>query len=168
MKLDDAKLRFIEAWGTLGSSWGVTRTMAQIHAYLILAPVPKSTEEIMEDLKISRGNANMNTRQLIDWGIVQKSLVAGDRKEYFVAKKDVWEMARAISRQRRSKELAPILQTLTELKKVEGDKKDPEMKEFLESINNIDEFAVKVDDMLDKFSRSDEHWFYKNLIKIMK
>jgi len=68
MKLDEAKQQFIQAWGTLGSNWGVSRSMAQVHAILMISPEAMTTEEIMEELNISRGNANMNVRDLIDWG----------------------------------------------------------------------------------------------------
>ena len=83
MQLTEGKKKLIEAWGTLGSSWGINRAMAQIHALLMVAPQPLSTDDIMEQLNISRGNANMNVRSLMEWGIVKKELKAGDRKEFF-------------------------------------------------------------------------------------
>ena len=85
MELEEAKAKFIQAWGTLGSSWGINRTMSQIHALLIVSVDPLTTEEIMDQLKISRGNANMNVRALMDWGLITKELVPGERKEYFQA-----------------------------------------------------------------------------------
>ena len=85
MDLQEGKEKFIQSWGALGSSWGVNRTMAQIHALLLISPEPMSAEEIMEELKISRGNANMNIRALIDWGLVFKTLIKGERKEFFMA-----------------------------------------------------------------------------------
>ena len=83
MTLDEAKQHLIQAWGTLGSSWGVSRTMAQVHALLLVSPVSMTTEDIMDALQISRGNVNMNVRDLIDWGIVRKVLKPGERKEFF-------------------------------------------------------------------------------------
>ena len=67
MEYDVAKDKLIQAWGTLGASWGLNRTMAQIHALLMISTESLSAEEIMEELNISRGNANMNIRALIDW-----------------------------------------------------------------------------------------------------
>ncbi|RZK15017.1 MAG: transcriptional regulator, partial [Pedobacter sp.] len=64
MELAAAKLKFIEAWGKLGSEWGINRTMAQVHALLLISPEALTTEEIMETLSISRGNANMTLRDL--------------------------------------------------------------------------------------------------------
>lgn len=73
MQFEDAKERFIQAWGTLGSNWGVNRTMAQIHALLLVAPEALTTEDIRKELDISSGNANMNLRALMDWGLVHKN-----------------------------------------------------------------------------------------------
>ncbi|MCB0624548.1 MAG: transcriptional regulator, partial [Saprospiraceae bacterium] len=81
MDLREGKEKFIQSWGALGSSWGVNRTMAQIHALLLISPEALSADEIMEDLMVSRGNANMNLRALIDWGLVYKELKPGERKE---------------------------------------------------------------------------------------
>ena len=81
------RMQFIAQWGTLGSSWGINRTMAQIHALLMVAVEPMHTNEIMEELKVSRGNANTNLRELIGWGLIQRIAYPGNRKEYFEAEK---------------------------------------------------------------------------------
>ncbi len=91
MQLAEAKAKFIADWGRLGTNWGINRTMAQIHALLLVSPDHLSAEEVMEQLAISRGNANMNLRELIDWGLVQKVIVPGERKEFFTAEKDIWK-----------------------------------------------------------------------------
>ena len=90
MKLEEAKEKYIQTWGTFATNWGINRTMAQVHALLLASGKALSTDEVMEELQISRGNANTNLRALMDWGIVKKELVKGDRKEYFLADKDVW------------------------------------------------------------------------------
>src|ERR1700761_7967816 len=128
MELAEAKLKFIEAWGRLGSEWGINRTMAQVHALLLLTPEELTTEEIMEELKISRGNANMTLRDLMGWGLVEKRHKAGERKEYFYADKDVWNIARQVAKERRKRELEPVLKILEELSQVKGDAKDPQFK----------------------------------------
>ena len=83
MHYDEAKSKFIQAWGTLGSAWGINKAMGQIHALLLISGEALSTEEIMEALHISRGNANMSIRGLIDWGIVKKEFKPGERKGEF-------------------------------------------------------------------------------------
>ena len=125
MDLAAGKLKFIEAWGKLGSEWGINRTMAQVHALLLISPNALTTEEIMETLSISRGNANMTLRDLIGWGLVEKQHKAGERKEYFFADKDVWNIARQVAKERKKRELEPVLKVLSELSSVTGDEKDP-------------------------------------------
>ena len=44
----------------MSSSWGINRTMAQIHALLLITGEPLSVDEIIDRLHISRGNASMN------------------------------------------------------------------------------------------------------------
>ena len=94
MNYEDAKQKYIQAWGTLGSSWGINKAMAQIHALLLVSTEPLSAEDVMNELQMSRGNVNMNLRALMDWGIVEKEHKVGERKEFFSAGKDIWELAR--------------------------------------------------------------------------
>src|SRR6186713_758782 len=129
MKYKEAKEELIQAWGNLGSSWGLNKTMAQIHALLMISPKPLSTEEIMEELSISRGNANMNIRALLDWGIIYRINVPGERKEYFKSEKDVWALARQVVKERRKRELEPILKTLKNVSELSNDGTE-ETKEF--------------------------------------
>ena len=141
MELPEAKQKFIEAWGKLGSEWGVNRTMAQVHALLLISPEALTTEEIMEELSISRGNANMTLRDLIGWGLIEKQHKAGERKEYFFADKNTWNIARQVAMERRKRELDPMLKVLSELSTVKGDEKTPEFKTFKTSVTNINKLA---------------------------
>lgn len=166
MQIDEAKAKFIQSWGALGTSWGINRTMAQIHALLLVSTEPISAEEIMDELQASRGNVNMNLRTLIDWGIVSRESKIGERREFFVADKDIWAVARQIVRERRKREVEPLLKALDELKTVQGN--DSETKEFKKTVNDLIDFTGKADTLLDKFIKSDEHWFYKSLLKLVK
>ena len=107
--LRQARDEFVSQWGVIGSAWGVNRTMAQIHALLITAPSALSTDEVMAELKISRGNAHSNLRDLVSWGLVRSVVRKGERKEFFEAEKDVWKMFCTILRERRRRELRPAL-----------------------------------------------------------
>lgn len=169
MKIDEAKERFIQAWGTLGSNWGISRTMAQIHALLLVAPDALSAEEVMEQLSISRGNVNLNMRALIDWGLVQKELRTGERKEFFIAEKDIWKVFRQVVKERRKRELEPMLRALEELKKVEpAAGRKTEEKAFTESVEGIYKFASKADKSLETLIKADENWFLGTVMKIMR
>jgi DNA-binding transcriptional regulator GbsR (MarR family) len=166
MEFIEAKAKFIQAWGTLGSSWGINRTMSQIHALLIISTEPLSTEQVMEELKVSRGNVNMNIRALMEWGLVKKELIPGERREFFSAGKDIWQVARQIAKERKRREVEPILEAINEVKGVEGDTK--EVLEFRRMMGELEDFTSKADTTLDKFIRSDENWFYKTLLTLMK
>jgi len=96
MTTQEKKDKFVQSWGSIGSNWGINRTMAQIHALLLTSEKPMSAEDIKKGLQISVGNANMNIRALIDWGLVHKELIPGQRKEFFVAEKDMWEVVKRI------------------------------------------------------------------------
>ncbi|MCP4440487.1 MAG: transcriptional regulator [Aureispira sp.] len=167
MELEDAKSKFIQAWGTFGSNWGVNRTMAQVHALLLVAPEPLCADDIMETLKISRGNANMNIRALIDWGLVFKELKPGERREYFVGEKDMWKVVRQIIIQRKKKELEPVLTVLDEVSNVD-DADSEDAQQFLEVIGSMKLFSEKADAVLAKLIKSDSGWLMKTLMKLIK
>ena len=168
VKLDEAKLQFIQAWGKLGSEWGINRTMAQVHALLLVTPEALTTEEIMERLSISRGNANMTLRDLIGWGLVEKQLKRGERKEYFYADKNTWNIAKQVAKERRKRELDPVIKILDELSKVEGDKNDLAYKTFNKSVTDINKLAKNVDKTLETMIKAEESWFWGSILKILK
>src|SRR4249919_944427 len=168
MKFNEAKSQFIASWGAFGTHWGINRTMAQIHALLLVSADPLSAEDVMEELNISRGNVNMNIRELINWGLVQRTLITGERKEFFTAEKDIWKVVRQIVKERKKRELEPMLQLMDHLAEVDGDKKDKNVRAFLDAVNGIKKLGLQADKTLDLMVRSDEHWFVGALIKFFK
>ena len=169
MQLLEAKEKFIQQWGSLGSNWGINRTMAQIHALFLISEELLSAEDVMETLKISRGNANMNIRTLIDWGLVYKEYQAGERKEFFRGEKDIWKVTQRVMKMRQRQELDPMLNVLTELQTVKSDKKNKEEVEaFTKQIKSIKSFAELADSSLTKISGSEENWFLKTFMKFMR
>jgi DNA-binding transcriptional regulator GbsR (MarR family) len=163
MEYTEAKQKFILAWGGLGSSWGVNRTMAQIHALLLIATKPLSTEDIMTELQISRGNANMNIRTLIDWGILEKHLIQGERREYFIANKDIWALAKQIAKERKKRELEPIQKILTQVNNAKGE--SDEAKEFRKTVRQLKDFTDQTESLLDLFINATPNWLLKILSK---
>ena len=115
-----AQDRFIEAFGRMSGAWGISRTMAEVQALLFITGVPMCTDEVMDRLQISRGNASMSLRSLMDWGVVVRTHKRGDRKEYFEAEADVWAMFRAIVRERTKREVDPLLADLHEIRDLTG------------------------------------------------
>jgi DNA-binding transcriptional regulator GbsR (MarR family) len=110
--LGEVKERFILHWGEMGSLWGINRTMAQIHALLLISPEPLSAIDIMDELQISRGNVSMALRELIAWGIASRVHIKGERREYYTTEKDVWKMFRIIARERKKREVDPTIDVL--------------------------------------------------------
>lgn len=110
--LDEVKDDFIAQWGAFGSQWGINRTMAQIHALLMIVPEVLSTDEVMDQLTISRGNAHTNLKELVNWGLVRIIVKKGHRKDYFEAEKDVWKIFTIILRERQRREIDPALELL--------------------------------------------------------
>jgi DNA-binding transcriptional regulator GbsR (MarR family) len=168
MELAEGKLKFIEAWGKLGSEWGINRTMAQVHALLMVSPEALTTEEVMAELSISRGNANMTLRDLIDWGLVEKQHKTGERKEFFYAEKDTWVIARRVAEERKKRELDPVLKILAQLTEVTGDENDPAYKTFKTSVNDINKLAKNVNTTLDTMLKAEENWFFGSIFKMFK
>ena len=110
--LGQSKALLVRRWGEMGGYWGINRTMAEIHALLFVSARPLCTDDIMAQLHVSRGNASMNLRALVDWGLIERVHQLGDRKEYFQADTDVWHMFETIMRERRRREVEPIIATI--------------------------------------------------------
>ena len=168
MKLTEGKQHFISSWGAFGTNWGINRTMAQIHALLLISPDPLTQDDMMEELNISRGNVNMNIRDLISWGLVERVILPGERKEYFSAEKDIWKVVKMIVKERKKRELEPMLKLLDQLEEVEGDKKDKHVKAFVETVSGIKKLGKQADKTLDAMIRAEENWFVSNLVKLFK
>lgn len=163
--------QFVLLWGEMASSWGINKTMAQIHALLYAENHPLDTDTIMSQLSISRGNANMNLRNLMQWQLIQKVHYKGHRKDYYTAEKDVWNIVAILIRERHQREIDPIKQNLVDTLNIFEKKSDqPEdEKEFKERIEDFIEFL----DMFERFTSAllpyinrKNLTFLKHLVKI--
>ena len=167
MEFKEAKNKFVQTWGALGSQWGINKTMAQIHAFLMVSNEPISMEDIMEELQISRGNASMNLRALMDWGIVYKEYKAGERREFFTAEKDLDELAVKIARERSKREIKPALKVLKEVSTIKSNATEEE-RHFVDQTTKLYDFVLKADNMLEKATEFKDNWLGRLVIKIMK
>lgn len=167
MNYKEAKDKFIQTWGSLGTLWGINKAMAQIHALLLISPNPLSMEDIMEELHISRGNTSMNLRQLIDWGIVFKTSVVGERKEFFSSEKDIHELAKQIARERSRREIQPTLKVLKEVSNIEDDG-SPKTQEFIKQTKALHELAETADSIMNRVVNQEANWITKTFIKLLK
>jgi DNA-binding transcriptional regulator GbsR (MarR family) len=166
--LDEAKEDFITQWGAMGSAWGVNRTLAQIHALLIVSSEPMTTDQVMEELQISRGNAHTNLRELVDWGLLRSLYRRGERKELFQAEKDVWKMFCIITRERKKREIAPALETLQRCQAQTANLKNPEAEAFHQQISSLCEFVKMADNIMEKVSKGQESQMVPLGMKLLK
>lgn len=155
-KLNEAREDFVSQWGAIGSSWGINRTMAQIHALLMTSPRPLSTDEIMEDLRISRGNANTNLRDLVGWGLIRTVLRKGERKEYFEAEKDVWKMACTVARERKRREISPAMEVLRRCAEKTKGLKSTEARNFHDQMSAVLNFLRLSERVIDTVAASEQ------------
>ncbi len=159
---------FVTQWGAIGSAWGINRTMAQIHALLITAPGLLSTDDIMADLKISRGNAHGNLRDLVSWGLVRSVVRKGERKEYFEAEKDVWKMFCIIIRERRRRELQPAMNVLHACAERTRNLKGTEATAFNQQIKALGDFLELADKIVTKLTASEQSKVIPWALKLLK
>lgn len=167
MKLNDAKLEFVQTWGSIGSAWGIPRSMAQIHALLLASNEALSTEEVMDTIKLSRGNVNINMRELINWRLVSKQNKIGERKEFFTAQSDIMSMAQNIVEERKRRELQPVLTLLSKLKDEEIEGNEVEVAHFKQLMLDLDEFIKQLDQLSEIWLKLKDNFFFKKMIKTM-
>lgn len=167
MNYTEAKDKFISTWGSLGSLWGINKAMAQIQALLFISPKPLSMEAIMSELKISRGNTSMNLRQLIDWGIVTKVLVTGERKEFFTTEKDVQELARIVAKERSRREIKPVIKVLEDVSSITNDGSE-KTKELIKQTKALHSLTQDMDSLINKLVDQKQNWLTKSVFKLMK
>lgn len=153
MKLSPAVEKYVLHWGEMGTRWGTTRTVAQIHALLYLSPKPLRADEICELLAVARSNVSTSIRELQSFGIVRMTHVLGDRRDYFESITDVWELFRVIIEQRKQRELNPTLTMLRGCaEEVEQEQQtDPVTKErirnMLEFVENTSKWYEQIRDI---------------------
>jgi DNA-binding transcriptional regulator GbsR (MarR family) len=163
MKLTPVTQRYVVHWGEMGARWGINRSVAQIHALLFLSPQPLNADELGETLGIARSNISVGLKELLGWNLVQVTHVLGDRRDYFKAEQDPWEVVRIIIDGRKRRELDPTLAVLRECAaQLAHDAATP--KEVKDRILAQLEFVESVTGWYDRVSRLPR----KTLLKMMR
>jgi DNA-binding transcriptional regulator GbsR (MarR family) len=157
-KLKAARGEFVAQWGALGTQWGINRTMAQIHALLMTSPQPVTTDEVMEELQISRGNAHTNLKELVAWGLVRMVVRKGERRDFFEAEKDVWTIFTIVARERKRREIEPALAVLGKCAADSEGMQSPEGLAFHDQMVQLQEFVTFASKMADRVA-SMKHGF---------
>ncbi len=163
----NVRRRFITQWGALGSQWGINRTMAMIHALLLVAERELSTDEVMEELNISRGNANTNLRDLIDWGLVQRMVRPGERREYFAAEKDVWKIFCMVARERKRRETEPAQKVLEACIRDTETDDSPEAREFRRELTALSDFVSLANTVMEKVAAAEQSRVLPRILKVL-
>ncbi len=166
MHVSQGKEKFIDAWGQMGINWGINKTMGQIHALVLISLKPLCADDIMEALEISRGNAHQNIKTLLEWELIRGVNLEGERKDYFEADKDMWSAFTKIIKQRKKKELEPMLEILAELKTTECNCN--ESTEFCKIMEELHLFSTKADKALNNIVSSRSSWLIGNYLKAIR
>lgn len=151
-RLEQAREEFVAQWGALGTQWGINRTMAQIHALLMTSMQPMCTDDVMEGLEVSRGNAHTNLKELVNWGLVRMVVIKGDRRDFYEAEKDVWQIFTIIARERKRREIEPALALLNRCATETKDLKSAEAKAFHNQMKQLEDFVSFASKMSDRVS----------------
>ena len=114
MTLNPVIQQIVLHWGEMGARWGISRTVAQIHALLYFSPKPMTADEIVEALGVARSHVSNSLKELQTWGVVKGAHILGDRREHFESIKDVWQMFEILLDERKRREMDPTLKMLRE------------------------------------------------------
>lgn len=166
--MDEESIQFIESWGSMGVFWGINRSMARIHAYILLSENPVDLESVSSILDISRGNASMCLKDLRNWGVIKRLHQPGDRKDYYISEPDMWKMFFLIASERKKREFDPALESLQDLIS-EGDF-DPKSN-VLERLKQMEEIFSLFNKLSEKFLESEKQSmgmlkFVKNMMSV--
>jgi DNA-binding transcriptional regulator GbsR (MarR family) len=139
--------------------------MAQTHALLMISEKPLSTDDVMEELGISRGGANTNLRALADWGLVRRVFIKRDRKEYFQSERDVWNMFCRIARERKKREIEPVIETMQECLDIAGN--DRSSLFFRERVHDLLDLVRTLDYVLGKIAQQEKNTIIPRILKLL-
>jgi DNA-binding transcriptional regulator GbsR (MarR family) len=167
-ELQNARDGFVTSWGALGNAWGVNRTMSQIHALLLVSSRPLTTDDVMAELKISRGNANGSLRELVGWGLVRSVVKKGERKEHFEAEKDIWKVFRIVIGERKRREVVPALQVLRRCEESLQGMKDPEAQSTREFLKDLRQFMEMGEKIMSRVEATDKGLVMPLVLKFMR
>ena len=151
--LAKARDNFVDGIGYLTSTVGLNRAIGQLYAILFLSNEPLCLDDMAERLKISKGNASVNIRELEKLGVVRKVWVKGSRKDFYEAELDLEKLIKngivAAAKKRTDIILETIDTTENLVKKVKGmNEEEKKMAELylkrLQSVKEVQRFAEEM------------------------
>lgn len=134
----------VEGIGRLAKYFGFAEVIGRLYGTLLMSPEPLSLDDLVHQLEISKGSVSMNMRSLERWGMAKEVWVRGERKKYYEAEHDLWQVIRNVLSSRELREVQIAIKVLGDsvekLKNAEGDlsPKDKELAAFyLERIGDL-------------------------------
>ncbi len=158
---------FVTQWGALGSQWGINRSMAMIHALLLVSPKPLTTDQIMAELSVSRGNANTNLRDLVSWGLIRQVIVKGERKDHYEAEKDTWKIFCTVARERKRRETEPASQVLKDCIDRSKDLQSLEAQELHKQLTALNDFVMLANSIMEKIASKEQSTLLPKILKLL-
>jgi len=147
---------FVVHFGEMGSRWGINRTVGQIYALLYVSGRPLCADEIVDALGFSRSNVSMGIKELQSWRLVRLQHLPGDRREYFSAPEDVWQIVRILAEERRRREIDPTLSVLRDLlMEKPGNEEDRRAQARLREMHELIELLTRWSDDVQKLNNED-------------
>ena len=167
-KLKRLKDEFIAEWGALGPAWGMTRNVARTHALLMISDDPLTTDQIMDALSISRGSAHGALKDLAAMGIVKGAVRKGQRKETFVGEKDPWKVFCAVMRERKRREVEPVLAILERCLDPSNKLDELDGRSFADQLERLREFVSIGDRVMESIGNSERSVVLKWMMGLAK
>ena len=165
-EIQDTIKDFVCKWGNIASNWGIPKTMGQIHGLLLISHKPLNADEIIGKLELSRGNVHTQLQQLLEWKLIYKVARSEDRKDYFIAEKDMWRLFLTVVDIRKKLELQPLLELMNEQS---TDHMNCEMgKEFEKVIKDISAFSNRTNQMLETLKKIDNFRILSNVSRSLE
>jgi DNA-binding transcriptional regulator GbsR (MarR family) len=151
---------FIHKWRDLGRAWGIPPAAAAVHGLLLSERAPMITDDVMSVLSLSRGTAHTQLQFLVEWGLVYPVKSLGSRQIRYVAEKDTWQMMSCIARQRKKRELDPLLALSSWKESIALESIDSELGDVLgKTLDGILTQANAVNDVFNRLLSEDERWW---------
>ena len=93
---------------------------------LHLSSDPLPADEIVETLGLARSNVSTAIKELQAWQLIRVSRQLGDRRDHFVAERDLFEVVRVVVEGRRNREFVPTIAAVDAARSLaESDGKTP-------------------------------------------
>lgn len=140
-RVDPAVLKVADAVGALIEGWGFKRNMGRMWAVLYLEDHPLSAAELGDRLGLSTGAVSMLLAELLQWGIVKKAWVVGERREHYEPETSIWKMVSRVFRERELNWIKTASEAFEAAGKELGGKQDARRKLIAERIASLTQLS---------------------------